>query len=222
MILTDREHITPFIVGVAGGTGGGKTTVSNELRAIIGSQKMAYIQHDSYYREIGHLSPEERAARNYDHPDSLETELLIDHLVQLKAGRSVEVPIYDFEVHNRRSETITVQPSAIILVEGILIFVEPELRALMDLRVFVDTAADLRMIRRLQRDMAERGRTLESIINQYLTTVRPMHLEFVEPSKRHADFIMPANDYNPVAMEMIVSRLEAVLAQADAQLTNRS
>lgn len=220
--MTDREHITPFIVGVAGGTGGGKTTVSNELRAIIGSQKMAYIQHDSYYREIGHLSPEERSARNYDHPDSLETELLIEHLIQLKAGHSVEVPIYDFEVHNRRAETITTDPSAIILVEGILIFVEPELRELMDLRVFVDTAADLRMIRRLQRDMAERGRTLESIINQYLTTVRPMHLEFVEPSKRHADFIMPANDYNPVAMEMIVSRLEAVVAQSEAQSSKPS
>lgn len=211
--MTDRDIAHPFIVGVAGGTGGGKTTVSNQLRDTIGSDKIAYIQHDSYYRDISHLSPEERAARNYDHPNSLETELLVAHLTKLKAGQSVQVPIYDFEVHNRKAEYTCVHPSAIILVEGILIFAEPALRELMDLRIFVDTAADLRIIRRLQRDMTERGRTLESIVEQYLATVRPMHLEFVEPSKRHADFIMPADDHNPVAMEMIISRLKAVVVE---------
>lgn len=210
--MTETNTVTPFIIGVAGGSGGGKTTVSNQLRSMIGDENLTYIQHDSYYREIGHLTPEERVVLNYDHPDSLETELLVEHLTQLRAGQTVQIPIYDFELHNRKSESITAKPSSIVLVEGILIFVEPEIRQLMDMRIYVDTPSDLRFIRRLQRDMAERGRSLESIVEQYLATVRPMHLEFVEPSKRYADVIIPATERNPVAMEMIVSRLEAVLA----------
>ena len=204
----------PFIIGVAGGSGSGKTTISSQIRQMIGETHLAYIQHDSYYREIGHLTPEERAARNYDHPDSLETELLIEHLAQIKQGHAVEVPSYDFAIHNRRSITDTAHPAPIILVEGILIFVDKALRDQMDMRIFVDTDADLRFIRRLQRDMSERGRTFGSVIEQYMETVRPMHLEFVEPSKRYADIIIPADGHNPVAMELIISRIQAIVNRA--------
>ncbi|MEM7132418.1 MAG: uridine kinase [Chloroflexota bacterium] len=203
----------PFIIGVAGGSGSGKTTISSEIRRLIGDTHLTYIQHDSYYQEIGHLTSEERSARNYDHPNSLETDLLIEHLIRLKEGQSVEVPRYDFAIHNREAETDSVYPAPIILVEGILIFVDQQLRKQMDMRIFVDTDADLRFIRRLQRDMSERGRSFDSVIEQYMTTVRPMHLEFVEPSKRYADIIVPAHGYNPVAMDMIISRIEAIVEQ---------
>lgn len=203
----------PFIIGVAGGSGSGKTTISNQIRTYIGEGHLAYIQHDCYYRDISHLTPEERNARNYDHPDSLETELLIQHLIQLKQGQTIEVPSYDFAIHNRRPETQTIMPSPIVLVEGILIFVDKQLREQMDMRIFVDTDADLRFIRRLQRDMSERGRSFSSVIEQYLGTVRPMHLEFVEPSKRYADIIVPAAGHNPVAMDMIISRIQAIVDQ---------
>ncbi|CAN5807849.1 uridine kinase [soil metagenome] len=211
--MTITQPFSSFIIGVAGGSGSGKTTVSRQIRAIIGTEQLAYLQHDSYYRDTPHLSLDKRAHINYDHPDSLETSLLVEHLRALRQGQSIEVPSYDFGIYARQPTTRTVQPARIILVDGILIFVEKALRELMDMRIFVDTDSDLRFIRRLQRDIQERGRSLDSVVEQYLTTVRPMHLEFVEPSKRYADVIIPEGDENRVAMEMIGSRVQAILAQ---------
>jgi uridine kinase len=203
----------PFILGVAGGTGSGKTTVSQRIQAMVGPAQMAYLQHDSYYHDQGGRSASERAAINYDHPSSLDTDLLIAHIEQLCRGEPVAVPIYDFATHNRRAESCCVAPAPVILVEGILIFSDKALRDLMDLRIFVDTDADIRFIRRLRRDIEDRGRTTASVIEQYLATVRPMHLEFVEASKRYADVIIPEGGENRVAMEMIVSRIQAFLGQ---------
>jgi uridine kinase len=180
---------------------------------MVGPSHFAYLQHDSYYRDQGHLAPAERLLINYDHPDSLETQLLIDHVQQLRRGQAIAAPLYDFASYTRRPETHLVQPAAIILVEGILIFAEKGLRELMDIRIYVDTDADLRFIRRLERDVQERGRSLSSVIEQYLITVRPMHLKFVEPSKRHADIIVPRGGENQIAMEMIVSRIQRALPQ---------
>lgn len=204
----------PFIIGVSGGTGSGKSTVSRSIQNTVGQEVIAYLEHDSYYKDHSHLSPEERARCNYDHPNSLDTPLLVQHLHALCNWQPINVPIYDFATHSRTSRTHLVTPAPVILVEGILIFSEKELRELMDMRIYVDTDADIRFIRRLHRDAEERGRTLDSIINQYLTTVRPMHLEFVEPSKRYADIIIPEGGNNRVAMEMIVSRVLAILAQS--------
>lgn len=204
----------PVIIGVAGGTGSGKTTVARRILEQVGAGNIAYIPHDAYYRDLGHLSAEERRKVNFDHPDSLETSLLVAHLKQLRAGQPVDVPVYDFTLHTRTSETRRVEVAPIILVEGILIFADPELRALFDVRLFVDTDADIRLIRRLQRDVQERGRTFESVIQQYLTTVRPMHMEFVEPSKRYADVIIPEGGHNEVAIEMVAARVQKLLAQA--------
>ncbi len=205
--------MNPTIIGVAGGSGSGKTTVSRRILERLGTPPIAYIQHDSYYFDNSHLPPAERAGMNYDHPDSLDTPLLIQHLRALRAGQSVEIPVYDFSTHSRRAETVGMDPAPMILVEGILIFVEKELRALMDMRIFVDTDADLRFIRRLQRDVHERGRSQDSVVQQYLETVRPMHLEFVEPSKRYADVIIPQGGHNEVALGMIESRLRAMLGE---------
>ncbi|OGO72800.1 MAG: uridine kinase, partial [Chloroflexi bacterium RIFOXYC12_FULL_59_14] len=171
----------------------------------------AFLQHDAYYKDLSGLPPVQRAEVNFDHPNSLESELLIAHIEQLKQGKSVEVPIYDFAHHSRTAQTYTVQPRGVILVEGILIFVEPALRGICDVKIFVDTDSDLRFIRRLQRDIAERGRTTESVIKQYLATVRPMHLEFVELSKRYADVIIPEGGFNAAALDMVVARIEALL-----------
>lgn len=204
----------PVIVGVAGGTGSGKTTVSQAILDRVGRDRIAYIQHDSYYRDLSHLPLEERSRVNFDHPDSLENDLLLEHLRQLAAGRPVEVPIYDFTTHTRRPETRRVVPHRVILVEGILIFADKALREMMDVKIFVDTDADLRFLRRLQRDIAERGRTMESVIRQYLETVRPMHLEFVEPSKRYADVIIPEGGFNTIAVDMVVARIEAMLEES--------
>ena len=206
----------PVIIGVAGGTGSGKTTVAMRILERVGAEHVAYIPHDAYYRDLSHLPPALRAQVNFDHPDSLETELLIEHLKQLKAGRSVEIPVYDFTTHTRTAETRRVGPAPVILVEGILVFAEPALRELFDVKLYVDTDADIRLIRRLQRDVQERGRTFESVIRQYLSTVRPMHLEFVEPSKRYADVIIPEGGFNEVAIEMVAARIRGLLAQRDA------
>lgn len=200
-----------FVIGVAGGTASGKTTVSRRIWEAVGRERIAYLQHDNYYKDQSHLSPEDRALTNYDHPDSLETSLMVRHLRELRAGRPVDIPVYDFSIHNRSKETLRINPAKVVLVEGILIFVEPALRELMDMRIFVDTDADIRFIRRLRRDMVERGRTLDSVVKQYLATVRPMHMEFVEPSKRYADVIVPQGGDNRVAMEMIASRIQALL-----------
>ncbi len=201
----------PLIIGVAGGTGSGKTTVAQTIVERVGRERIAWVQHDAYYRDQSGKPFEERSRVNYDHPDSLETELLIAQLKQLRSGQAIEAPVYDFATHTRKRETRHIDPRSIILVEGILILSDPALRQLFDVKIFVDTDADLRLIRRLQRDMAERGRTFESVITQYTETVRPMHLEFVEPSKRYADVIIPEGGFNLVALEMIVSRIKALL-----------
>ncbi|MBC7249767.1 MAG: uridine kinase [Anaerolineae bacterium] len=201
----------PIVIGVSGGTGSGKTTVVQAILERVGAERIAFIQHDSYYRDQSHLPLEERARVNFDHPDALETDLLIKHVRQLLAGQAVEVPVYDFTTHTRTNRTRRVEPRRVILVEGILIFAEPELRDLMDVKIYVDTDADIRFIRRLKRDIAERGRTVESVIEQYLSTVRPMHLEFVEPSKRYADVIIPEGGFNVVALDMVVARVQRLL-----------
>jgi uridine kinase len=203
----------PVIFGVAGGTGSGKTTVARRILQCIGQEHIAYIPHDAYYKHQSTLSLEERRKTNYDHPDSLESSLMVKHIRQLVAGQAVDIPVYDFTIHLRTQQTTRVEPAPIILVEGILIFAEKEVRRLCDVKIFVDTDADLRLIRRLRRDMQERGRTFESVINQYLTTVRPMHMEFVEPSKRFADVIIPEGGHNEVAIEMVAARIRGLLEQ---------
>lgn len=203
----------PIIIGVAGGTGSGKTTVAMKILERVGAEHVAYIPHDAYYRDLSHLPPEERIKVNFDHPDSLETDLLIEHLKQLKAGQPVDIPVYDFTTHTRTNQTRRVGPAPVILVEGILVFAEPALRELFDVKLYVDTDADVRLIRRIQRDVRERGRSLESVLQQYLTTVRPMHLEFVEPSKRYADVIIPEGGHNEVAIEMVAARIRGLLEQ---------
>jgi len=202
-----------LVIGVAGGTGSGKTTVAEKILERVGAERIAYIQHDSYYRDLRHLPPEARAQVNFDHPDALETDLLVEHLRQLRQGKAVEVPVYDFTTHTRTDRTRLVEPRRVILVEGILIFVDRALRDMMDIKIYVDTDSDIRFIRRLRRDIAERGRTLDSVVHQYLTTVRPMHLEFVEPSKRYADVIIPEGGQNEVAMDMVVARIRGMLAE---------
>jgi uridine kinase len=203
---------TPVIVGIAGGTGSGKTTVARAIYDRVGSDRIEWISHDSYYRNFDGLAAEERKKINFDHPDSLETELLTRHLDVLMKGSSVEVPVYDFATHSRKTETQRVEPRKVIIVEGILVLAEPELRRRIDIKLFVDTPADIRFVRRLMRDITSRGRSLESVVEQYITTVRPMHEEFVEPSKRHADLIIPEGGENQVALDAIIARVEHLLA----------
>jgi uridine kinase len=207
---SERE-ISTMVVGIAGGTGSGKTTLAKMILSREGGDQIAYLPHDAYYRNRPDLTLEERAKLNYDHPDSLETSLLVKHIKHLKRGKAIEMPVYDFTTHSRKAETIHVEPKPIILVEGILIFVKKKLRKLFDMRIYVDTDPDIRLIRRLIRDMEERGRTLRSVIDQYLTYVRPMHIKFVESSKRYADIIVPVGGHNVVALEMVVARLQALL-----------
>jgi uridine kinase len=201
----------PVVIGVAGGTGSGKTTVAQQILKRAGTEQISVIQHDAYYRDLSALPEAQRAMMNFDHPDALDNELLISHLKQLKAGRPIEMPVYDFTTHSRTAETRWVAPHPVILLEGILIFADESLRQLMDVKIYVDTDADIRFIRRLQRDIAERGRTMESVIHQYLSTVRPMHEEFVERSKRYADVIIPEGGFNEVAIEMIAARIKTLL-----------
>jgi uridine kinase len=205
------KRVTPLVIGIAGGTGSGKTTVANVILERVGAKHIAYIPHDAYYKDILDLPAAQRDLINFDHPNSLDTELMIKHIQALKNGESIELPVYDFKTHSRTTQTIHIQPQQVILVEGILIFVDAVLRKLCDVKIFVDTAADIRFIRRLQRDIEERGRTTTSVVRQYLDTVRPMHLEFVEPSKRYADVIIPEGGLNTVAMDMVVARLESLL-----------
>ena len=202
---------SPLVIAIAGGTGSGKTTVANVILERVGPEHIAYLPHDAYYKDLQKLPPTQRADVNFDHPNSLESELMIKHIEQLKDGQSVELPIYDFTKHARTDEYILVEPQPVIIVEGILIFVEPRLRNLFDIKLYVDTDADIRFIRRLQRDISERGRTTDSVIKQYTTTVRPMHLEFVEPSKRYADLIIPEGGYNQVAMDTVIARIESLV-----------
>lgn len=205
------NHPDPLVIGIAGGSGSGKTTVAQEILQRVGPDRIAFLQHDSYYKDLSGLPPAQRVEVNFDHPNSLETELLIQHIASLREGKAVEVPIYDFSTHSRTSKTFTVQPRRVILVEGILIFTEAALRDMFDVKIFVDTDSDMRFIRRLERDIKERGRTTESVIKQYQLTVRPMHMEFVEPSKRYADVIIPEGGFNAAALDMVVARVEALL-----------
>ncbi len=208
--MNASEH-RPVTIGVAGGTASGKSTVSANLLQQAGSEHIAYLAHDSYYREVEAIPRTQDGRLNFDHPNSLETSLLVAHIRALQNWQAVEQPVYDFAVYARGTETVTVQPQPVILVEGILLFVEPELRESFDIRIFVDTPDDIRFIRRLRRDVAERGRTVDSVIEQYLATVRPMHLEFVEPSKRYADVIIPEGGLNKVAIDMLAARIRARL-----------
>jgi uridine kinase len=205
------KRVTPLVIGIAGGTGSGKTTVANVILERVGAKHIAYLPHDAYYKDILDLPAAQRDLINFDHPNSLDTDLMIKHIQALKNGKSIELPVYDFKTHSRTTQTIHIQSQQVILVEGILIFVDAELRRLCDVKIFVDTDADIRFIRRLQRDIEERGRTTTSVVRQYLDTVRPMHLEFVEPSKRYADVIIPEGGLNTVAMDMVVARLESLL-----------
>lgn len=205
------KHPDPLVIGIAGGSGSGKTTVVQEILKRVGADRIAFLQHDSYYKDLSKLPQAQHADINFDHPDALETDLLIQHIISLRDGKPIEVPIYDFATDRRTDKTFTVSPHRVVLVEGILIFTEAALRALFDIKIFVDTDSDLRFIRRLQRDITERRRTTESVVEQYLTTVRPMHLEFVEPSKRYADVIIPQGGFNTAALDMVVARIDALL-----------
>lgn len=211
---------SPIIIGVAGGTGSGKTTVSRAILQRVGAQRIAFLEHDSYYRDLSHLSIEERAQVNFDHPNALDNDLLLEHLDALCNERAVDVPVYDFTRHNRTDKPRRVEPQPVVLVEGILIFADKALRDRMDVKIYVDTDADLRFIRRIQRDLHERGRSVESVVEQYLRTVRPMHLEFVEPSKRYADIIIPRGGLNSIAIDMVVARIEGLLAAHGQQVSS--
>ena len=209
--MTSDRSAPPLIIGIAGGTGSGKTTVATRILQRVGATRIVVLYHDAYYKDLSHLPMEERDRLNFDHPESLETSLLVEHIRQLKNWQSIEMPVYDFTTHTRTDQTVRIEPQRVILVDGILIFAEPALREIFDVKIFVDTDADIRFIRRLKRDIAERGRTAESVIDQYLETVRPMHMEFVENSKRYADVIIPEGGFNTVAMDMVSARIAELL-----------
>ena len=203
-----------FVIGIAGGTGSGKTTIARAIGAALASEHVATLEHDWYYRDRSDLSFDDKSQLNFDHPDSLETSLLVEHVRALKDGRAVEVPGYDFKTHARVTETRRIEPKPVLIVEGILVFVEPALRELMNVKIFVDTDADIRLMRRIRRDIEQRGRTFQQIREQYYKTVRPMHLAFVEPSKRWADVLIPEGGNNAVALDLVTSRLREVIAQS--------
>jgi uridine kinase len=202
--------IRPMLIGITGGTGSGKSTVAKEIYGSVPVENIAVIEQDSYYKDQGHLTFEERIKTNYDHPNAFDIELILKHLRMLLNGDSIEKPVYDFEIHSRKKETVRVEPKSIIILEGIMILAESEIRDMLDIKIFVDTDSDLRIIRRIQRDISERGRTVESVINQYMSVVRPMHLEFVEPMKRYADIIIPEGGHNRVAIDMMIARVKEI------------
>ena len=204
----------PIIIGITGGTGSGKSTVTKEIYNSVREEDIVIIQQDSYYKDQSHLNFEERIKTNYDHPFAFDNDLLVSHLKDLIAGKSIEMPIYDFERHNRKKETIKISPTKIIILEGILVLSEEEIRDLLDIKIFVDTDSDVRVIRRIVRDIEERGRTLESVINQYMETVRPAHLQFLEPTKRYADIIIPEGGYNKVAIDLISSKVLSIVNES--------
>jgi uridine kinase len=205
----------PILIGITGGTGSGKSTIAREIYKKFGEQCIAMIEQDSYYKDQSHLSFDERIKTNYDHPDAFDTALIVEHLNMLLSEKPIEKPIYDFEIHNRKAETIRLEPRDIVIVEGILILQEPEIRNLLDIKIYVDTDADVRIIRRLVRDINERGRTIDSVINQYLNVVRPMHLQFTEPTKRYADIIIPEGGHNKVAIDIIVANIKQFLQKEE-------
>ncbi|RYY72058.1 uridine kinase [archaeon] len=203
-----------IVIGIAGGSGSGKTTLARAVYETIGIENIAYLSHDSYYKDLSHLAMSEREKANFDHPDSLDTALLVQHIKALKNKENIEVPTYDYTTHSRSSLTLPLSPHPVILVEGILIFTDPSLYELIDIRIFVDTDDDIRFIRRIQRDTSERGRSVNGVVDQYVSTVRPMHLQYVEPSKRNADIIVPVG-LNSVALDLVVSKLKSHLAAQD-------
>jgi uridine kinase len=200
------------VIGIAGGSGSGKTTVQKRVMEAFGPRRIALLDHDAYYRDLDHLAPDERARFNFDHPDALETPLMVAHLDELLAGEAIEKPTYDFTTHSRAAATERIKPRPVIIVEGILVLAERELRERMDIKLYVDASDDVRLMRRIERDLHERGRTIDSVLGQYRRTVRPMHLEFVEPSKRHADVIIPRGGQNRVAIDMVLARVQTLLA----------
>ena len=202
-----------MIIGISGGTGSGKTTVANRILESVSASEVVFIQQDSYYRNVNDLPLDYRGVANFDHPDALDNELLLNHLRRLKSGEPIDLPLYDFKTNSRLSDTRRVEPKPIVILEGILIFAEPRLLEQMDIKVFVDTPDDIRFIRRLRRDLAERGRTVESVIEQYMGTVRPMHMQFVEPSKRHADVIIPEGGHNLVSIDLLSGKIRERLAR---------
>lgn len=207
-----------MIIGICGGTGSGKTTVAHRILENVSDEQVTYLQQDSYYRNLGDMPVELRHRINFDHPDALDNDLFINHVKALRAGEPIEMPVYDFSIHARKAETVHIDPKPILIVEGILIFVDAALREQMDIKIFVDTADDLRFIRRLTRDVSERGRSVESVIKQYLDTVRPMHMQFVEPSKRFADVIIPEGGHNDVGIDLISGKIRA---QLQKELSNQ-
>ncbi|WP_312117515.1 uridine kinase [Brevibacillus reuszeri] len=203
----------PVLIGVAGGSGSGKTTVAKELFRQFQNDSVTMIEQDSYYKDQSHMSADERALTNYDHPFAFDNDLLLTHLQELLAGKAIEKPIYDFKLHNRRQEKVQVAPTDVIILEGMLILEDTRIRDLMDIKVFVDTDADVRIIRRIARDIEERGRSLDSVVNQYLNVVRPMHLQFIEPTKRYADVIIPEGGYNRVALDLLSTKIGNILLE---------
>lgn len=201
----------PIIIGIAGGTGSGKSTVAQEIYSSLPEESISVIEQDNYYKDQSHLSFEERTKTNYDHPDAFDTSLLLEHLKRLSMGEAIDKPIYDFANHTRKKETVRVEPKDIVVLEGIMILVEPEIRNMLDIKIFVDTDADVRIIRRIKRDIKERGRTLDSVIDQYINVVRPMHLQFVEPTKRYADIIIPEGGYNKVAIDIMIAKVNEIV-----------
>ncbi|MBU8905544.1 uridine kinase [Desertibacillus haloalkaliphilus] len=203
----------PIIIGVAGGTGSGKTTVAKEIFQNFNDQSIVLIEQDAYYKDQSHLTMDERVKTNYDHPLAFDNDLLIEQLEQLLAGQTIEKPVYDYEQHTRSEQVTVIEPKDVIILEGILILEDERLRELMDIKLFVDTDADIRIIRRLARDISERGRTLESVIDQYTSVVRPMHLRFIEPTKRYADVIIPEGGQNRVAIDLMVTKIRTIIEQ---------
>lgn len=200
-----------ILIGITGGTGSGKSTIADEIYSSFSNESIAMIQQDMYYKDQTHLTMEERVKTNYDHPRAFDNDLMLEHLRALINGESIEKPIYDFAEHNRSKETVTVEPKKIIIVEGILVLEDQRIRDLLDIKVYVDTDSDIRILRRLVRDMEERGRTVDSVIEQYLSVVRPMHMQFIEPTKRHADIIVPEGGQNKVAIDILVTKIKDIL-----------
>jgi uridine kinase len=207
------EDVEAMIIGISGGTGSGKTTVARRILENVSDEQVVFLQQDSYYRNLGDMPTELRRQINFDHPDALDNDLFANHVKALREGEAIAMPVYDFANHTRKAETIRIEPKPILIIEGILVFVDATLRELMDVKIFVDTDDDLRFIRRMQRDVKERGRSVESVIKQYLETVRPMHRQFVEPSKRHADVIIPEGGYNEVGIDLISGKIRAKLQE---------